>query len=755
MKAAQGRDSSRLRARLLAALVLLAGAGAAAAQEPPVPAPDATPPSRFQENVEVIGVTPIHGIGLPRQKVPANVQIFSPRSASTGQAIDVPELLAGRAASVQTSDAHGGTFQPDLLFRGFSASPLLGASEGLAVYQDGVRVNEPFGDTMNWDALPSSAIASINLIPGSNPLFGLNALGGALSIRTRNGFEHSGRRVSLTTGAFARHTVEAETGGHGATVAYYLTGAVTRDGGWRDFSRSTTRRLFGDLAWRGLRSSVSISVTAAANDLAGNGSAPVDLLASRPSAVFTYPDLTSNDVVLGTMRATRQISDRLLVESVGYVRHSGIHTFNGDEADDDDGESDDAGEDEGVPGFDALANVSDTQATGAGGTVQLTSTAVRGGRENQLIVGGSVDAAFTRFQFSSEWATLTPSRGTHGSGLVDADSLVHLETTTATAGAFVSNTWSATGRLALSVAARVNGTSLRLHDRIGTALEGTHAFWRINPAAGVTFDLAPRLNAYAGYTESSRVPTPVELTCADPTDPCRLPNAFVSDPPLDQIVGRTLEGGVRRLGGPFTWAVALFTTRVHDDIVFISSGTLRGEGHFENIDRTLRHGLETTVDVTKGPVSLFAAYTLQRATFGTDLRIASRHHPDAANGEIAVVNGDRLPGVPTHSGKAGVSAAIGDRLAVSVTARAQSGQHFRGDEANLLPPVPGFAVVDARARVRIASRFAVIGEAENVFDARYATFGALGDASLVGSGDPRFHGPGAPRGGWVGLELTF
>ena len=55
------------------------------------------------------------------------------------------------------------------------------------MFQDGVRINEPFGDGVNWDLIPNPAIATITLMPGSNPVFGLNTLGGAISITTKNG----------------------------------------------------------------------------------------------------------------------------------------------------------------------------------------------------------------------------------------------------------------------------------------------------------------------------------------------------------------------------------------------------------------------------------------------------------------------------------------------------------------------------------------------------------------------------------------
>ena len=752
----------RRRAPALFALLVALASVEAAAQSAPAQQdhtdrqqPAAADAVRFEQQVDVVGVTPVHGIGLPRTKVPSNVQVFTPGAARVGQAPEIATQLNERAASVQISEAQGGTFQPDLLFRGFSASPLLGASEGLAVYQDGVRVNEAFGDTVNWDALPSLAIASVNLMPGSNPMFGLNALGGALSIRTRNGFDYPGRRASLTTGSFGRHRLDADAAGRHGALAYYVAGAVTREEGWRDFSKSTIRRLFGDLAWRGQASSLSVSVTAAVNDLAGNGTVPAGLLEADRSAVFTHPDLTDDDLALLTVRASRYTSSRMLVEAVGYVRRSTIGTFNGDAADGGDGGVE--GPDGNGVDVDAVNNVSHTRGRGAGVTSQVTRTAPLFGRDNHLVAGAGVDTAATRFDFASEWATLTPSRGTAGLGIVDGESLVDLDARTTTGGAFFSNTWSVTPRVTVSAGARLNATSLRLRDRIGTALDGDHRFWRVNPAAGVTYQTDRGVNVYGGYSESSRVPTPVELTCADPEDPCRLPNAFVSDPPLEQIVGRTWEAGIRRAADTLDWAVAAFTTTADDDIIFVSSGTLRGEGHFENVARTRRRGVEAGIDASVGRVSAFAAYTIQRATFGVPLRIASPNHPGAVGAELAVERGDRIPSVPAHTGKAGLTAAVADRVTLGATIRAQSGQPFRGDEANLLPPVPGFAVVDTRARVRLTERLALMGEVANLFGAEYSSFGVLGEADLLGgdSDDPRFYSPGAPRGVWVGVDLEF
>lgn len=737
-------------ALLVASVVLLLAASARAQQ--PDTAPDPLP-SRLEERVEVVGVTPIHGIGLPRLKVPANVQVFS--AAETWlPPLDVPAWLAGRAASVQLSDAQGGAFQPDVQFRGFAASPLLGASQGLAVYQDGVRVNDPFGDTIHWDLLPSGAIASMNLMPGSNPLFGLNALGAALSIRTKDGFDFAGHRASITAGSFGRRRVEAESGGHGRSLAYFVAGSLTDEAGWRDFSPSTVRRIFGDVAWRGGAggaggagggaSVLRVTATAASNDLTGNGPAPLELLDARRTAVFTHPDRTDNDLALLMGSGRRPLSDRLMLEGVAFYRHTRTRTFNGDAAE----------ADEGGP-FDAVNNLSATRGRVAGATAQVTRTSSLLGRDNHFVAGGGWDGAGTRFDFAAELARLTPDRGTMGAGFVDEDERVDLHGRVLTGSAFALNAWSVTDEATVTGSVRFNRTALRLRDQIGAELDGDHRFQRLNPAAGVTYQVRRWLNVYGSYTESSRVPTPVELTCADPEDPCRLPNAFVSDPPLKQVVGRTWEAGARG-SAPARWSVAVFRADAADDIIFVSSGALRGAGHFQNVERTLRRGVEASAEYDLAPdVTASVAYTFQRATFGTPLRIASRFHPAAGGAEIEVAAGDRVPGVPTHSGRAGLSARLPGRLAIGADVRAQSGQFLRGDEANLLSPVPGFVVVSARAQHRITRGVSVLAELHNMLDARYYTFGVLGDASPIGVDDSRFLSPGAPRAGWIGVDVRF
>jgi outer membrane receptor protein involved in Fe transport len=157
-------------------------------------------------------------------------------------------------------------------------------------------------------------------------------------------------------------------------------------------------------------------------------------------------------------------------------------------------------------------------------------------------------------------------------------------------------------------------------------------------------------------------------------------------------------------------------------------------------------------------VTLSGTYTWQRATYGTDLEVLSPVHPDANDGQLQVSAGDTLPGVPAHLGRVVLSARLGSAVDLAATWRAQSSQVLRGDEANLLEPVAAFSIVDAHARWRLGQRLSLVGQISNMFDSGYATFGMLGDASLLGEpyeDEPRFVSPGPPRAGWIGVELRF
>jgi outer membrane cobalamin receptor len=237
------------------------------AQTPPTTQPPTTPVFK----VEIIETTPLPGVDLRLEEIPAPVQTAVSGDIEASGALDLSDFLNRRFTGVFVNEMQGNPFQPDLNYRGYTASPLLGTPQGLSVYMDGVRLNQPFGDVVSWDLIPRIAIGSTTLMPGSNPMFGLNTLGGALSIQTKDGQTNPGTRVQLTFGSHLRRAIEMEHGGsHGADLDWYVTGNVFREDGWRDDSPSKVGQVFGKLSWHHGRSGLNLSTAFADNSLIGN-----------------------------------------------------------------------------------------------------------------------------------------------------------------------------------------------------------------------------------------------------------------------------------------------------------------------------------------------------------------------------------------------------------------------------------------------------------------------------------------------------
>ena len=737
------------------------------------------PPPRFEDTVRVVGATPMPGLGVDREKVPGHVQTATADQLSRTGGIHAGEQITSAFASVQVNDATTNPFQPDLQFRGFVASPLLGLPQGLAVYQDGVRLNEAFGDTVNWELLPANAIATATLMPGSNPLFGLNALGGAVSLQTKTGFSHAGHSAGLSIGSFGRRWAEAQTAGSRGRIAYFVTGRALAENGWRDFSPSRVGQLFGNVEWRRDATTIAASVSGGNNRLIGNGAAPIDLLAEDRDAIFTHPDETKTDALLFSGRVRHTVSPAIALDGVIFYRPTRVHTFNGDDTDYDECEDEDLEEllctedgdgepvedqlgqlvpvDDDNP-FDGTNNTSFTRTHGWGGALQATVTRPLAGRDNHFIAGLSIDGARTRYESDTELARLTDDRGTVGTGIFDEDAAVRLRTSVRHTGLYVADFFSVTPRLTFSGSARVNHSAIELRDQLGDDLTGSHGFSRVNPGAGLTYRLPQPVTLYGSVSLASRVPAPSELSCADPEDPCRLPNAFVSDPPLDQVVTTTWEGGLRGDARGFAWNASGFSSTNDDDIIFISSGALTNTGHFANVGTTVRRGLELTAAGSASPaVRWRTAYTYLRAQFDSPLTLSSPNHPGEDDGEITIEPGNSIPGIPRHNFKADIMTAI-DRVSLGGSLGYTSSHFLRGDEANLLPAVPGAAVVGLTASYRLRERITITGRVANLFNTTYETFGLLGEADEVlgdDYDDPRFLSPAAPRAAWVGLEIGF
>jgi len=269
-------------------------------------------PPTLDLTVTVIGTTPLPGVELPRDEVPAPVQLATGRDIDNSGALNLADFLNRRMNGVHVNEMQGNPFQPDVNYRGYTASPLLGTPQGLSVYMDGVRLNQAFGEVVSWDLIPRIAIGTTTLVPGSNPIFGLNTLGGALALETKNGRTNGGATVQATYGNDRRRTLEFEYGGTKASsgLDWYAAGNLFADEGWRDNSPSDVAQLFGKVGWQRARHDLNLSVAFADNTLTGNGLQEQRFLDRDYSSIYTQPDQTDNRSTLFNATTRHSLGSR-------------------------------------------------------------------------------------------------------------------------------------------------------------------------------------------------------------------------------------------------------------------------------------------------------------------------------------------------------------------------------------------------------------------------------------------------------------
>ncbi len=801
------------------------------------------------QRVDVVGVTPLPSLDVRKDRVPANVQTARGADIERSHALDLSAFLSQRLGSVHLNEVQGNAFQPDVNFRGFTASPLLGTAQGLSVYLDGVRLNQPFGDVVSWDLIPKSAIANIALMPGSNPLFGLNTLGGALAVQTKDGLKYPGSVLQLTVGQQGRAAIEFETGGGQAASGrhWFITGNRFHERGWRVNSPSDVTQLFGKLGFQAGDTRLTLSTALAETKLNGNGLQEQRLLAKDHASVYSQPDTTRNRAALINLAASHSLGDGLSMSGQVYWRRLRAATYNGDVNDDSldqavyqpnaderaaltaagysgfpvSGESAASTpfpkwrcianallQDEPGEKCNGLINQSRTAQTQHGLSLQLQGEGRLAGLAGQWVLGVALDVSRVHFIQGSELGYLNADHSITGvgafgdgvtGGVVDGapyDTRVDLSARTRTASVFGSEVLALNARTHLTLSARYNRSTVKTRDAItpgggAGSLDGDHTFKRLNPAVGITWAAVPALTAYAGYNQGSRAPSAIELGCADPANPCKLPNAMAGDPPLRQVVTSTLEAGLRGGAGAMRWNVGVFRADNRDDILFVADNTA-GFGYFKNFGKTRRQGLEAGASLPLGGATVGANLTLMDATFRSAelLGGAGNSRNDEAeagfpgvDGHIGVQPGHHIPLVPRRLLKLYADVQLGAAFSVGADVTAVGGSYARGNENNAHQAVgtyylgagrsAGHAVLNLRGDWKPTRGLTVFVQVNNGLDRRYNTAAQLGATAFDANGNflarpfaanangdrplvsSTSYAPGAPRAVTLGLRYAL
>jgi iron complex outermembrane receptor protein len=755
----------------------------------------------------VVQATAIAGAPIDIDKVAGNVQVLSAADLSRSGSASLTGALNSQLSSISVNDDADDAFQPDILYRGFEASPVLGTPQGLAVYQNGVRINEAFGDTVNWDLFPDIAINRVELV-SSSPVYGLNALGGAISISMKDGFSYQGNELTFLGGSYGLRSAAAQLGMQSGIFAFYIAGKALDSSGWREFSPDRIRQLYSVLSVRTDRTSLDLSYTRADNLLNGQGPAPVQELAVNRSLVFTGPQDNANSLDFLALNASLKASDSWSLQGVLYYRQYAQNVANGNTTNytactnspgsvcQPDGLtplSNAAGQT--LPDISAggtvLIGENDFEVIrtyGRGAALQTADSQMIFGHGNHFTAGATADYAAANFYSGAQLGVLNSQLLVLPSDLIVntpqdspaarqfGDSVpVSVRSINKALGAYATDAFDVTPVFSLTASGRYNIAQVDLEDQLGSNLTGNNRYTHFNPALGGAYQVLPTLTAYAGISENTRTPTASEIECSNPLQPCLLPTNLAGDPPtLRQVVAHTTELGVRGripdaliAGDEVSWNLGVFRTLLHEDIYGIA--TSLSQGFFQNIGDTRRQGVEAGIRYHSSRWSSFANYSYVAATFQSALTVPSPSNPfQDANGDIQVEPGNRLPGIPQQRLKIGADYQILTHWVLGATLNLVSSSYYVGDASNQLAPIPGYQIVSLHSSYALAGKVEVFASISNLFNGRYATWGILSDPTGVsapgipptavtnGPGvDNRFLSPAAPFEASAGVRITF
>ena len=757
--------------------------------------------------INVISTTPLPSIGLPLNIIPANIQMFDSKDLRNQPGVTFADQLMNNAQGITFNEIQGNPWQPDVSFRGFSASPLAGTPQGMSVFVDGVRVNEPFGDTVHWDLVPNFAIQGMQVVPGSNPVYGLNTLGGALALQTKDGRNNQGAALEAEAGSWGRKRGLAQFGGvsKDGSVDYFLGAQHTTEDGWRKYSPSHINQTFGKIGWQNETTKINLSYIGAYNNMIGNGLTPIDMLGGNRDNIHTSPDVTKNYLNHFALNGAHWVNNNVMLSANAYHRTSNRNTLNGDANDDfnDDalngsGACDLAGAggpytaEECAPG---IMNRSRLKGRSIGFNLQAAFNQDVWGKKNLFIAGLGYDQQRTKFTQTEQPTEVADGTQIEGGTWFDSarkpialeddiESTVNLNGRSRTASLFATDTLSLNQFWHVTASARYNHTQVKNRDNLNApgdpnSLSGDHNFNRINPSLGVTFTPTETLSLFGSYSESNRAPTSIELGCANPLVPCKLPNAMAADPPLNQVVSKTYDAGVRgKLSDNLKWNASVYRTMNHDDIHFIhSSASGSALGYFDNVGRTKRQGLDLGLSGTIDKFFFRAGYSFISAKYDSDLELVNEINSETNNDTITARKGNYLAGIPKHQFKLRAQYEITPQWMVGSNLVYYASQYVQGNENNTHNSntavctndgakcpgeLSGYTVVNLDTQYNVGQGWRVFAKAINIFDKDYYTGGRLAETYFTPAGTwgPDDRGvtavvPGAPRAAWVGVRYEF
>lgn len=785
-----------------------------------------TSSSDSKEIISIVGNSPLQHATDAAHLI-GQTQTLSSEDLGLTPNRSLAEILRAQFTSVNINHVQNNPFQPDVQYRGFTASPLLGLPQGVSIYLNGTRFNEPFGDTVNWDLIPLEALDNAVLFSTSNPVFGQNTLGGALGLNTKTGYTFTGTQLDASLGEHGRKELTVQSGINNDDWAAYVLASHYEEDGWRDYSPSEVTQVLGTLSKKIGQHQINLTYLNVNSELLGNGAIPIDLQEfAGAGAVYTHPDKTSNALDFAALNGTFMLAENTSLQANIFLRENITDSINGDDSDfgpcflrenvitlcelededddddddydladddilshndDDDGEIPfaDGDEIEAVDfiGYDGLAlseissiaadeldgtyNTGSAQNQSFGTTLQLNHQSNLAGFEHSLLFGLTYQKADISYAADSAFGilendTAEDSRTVTPFDLLNAEARVLLDVTSTHKSIYFSDIIAMSPKLSVNVAARFNQDHVLMNDLINEgkgSLDGDHRFSQFNPAVGLSYQMSDSSELNLSVAQSSRVPSPAELSCADEDDPCRLPNGFVADPPLDQVVTRTIEASYNYAVNNYSSSVTVYHSISEDDIIFQQAGSTSSRGYFVNIDKTQRQGIELAAQWQSTDWHVGGSYTHLNATFEAPFVSFSPMNPMGPNRQVSP--GDTIPGQPEQQLKSQIEYQGLDKLVIGAELLAASSQYYRGDEANENAKISGYGLLNVYGVYDINGQVSLSFRVDNALDKSFYTFGTYGEADEVLEDiypeidDPEFIGPAHPRMVSIGISYQF
>lgn len=761
----------------------------------PAHSQDTSESANALKEVQVVNTSPLPGIGIEKNKLPYEVQSVNSETLKASSNLNISEFMNENFNGVNVNDIQGSPYQSDVIYRGFRASATLGAAQGLSVYMDGVRVNEPFGDVVNWDMLPEAAFENVTLIPGSNPIYGLNTLGGALAFTTKSGLTTQGNELGVSFGSFGRTKIDLTHGSKSADGWHrFIAGTAFSEKGWRDYSKGSLQNLFVKAGRSQADTNWDVSFLHGSSKLVGNGLTPstnygeVDgpsLADATPGlyeisrkSVYSHPDESKNKTALFTFNLQHALDADTELATTAYVRYGKQKRLGGD-----------------VEWNDAVGLVSGE----AEGELRRSNTS-----QNSFGLSTNLTKILGNHQLTSG-ASLDQSKSTYGANVQEACQIneatrevtqtncdpaadtAGVKGTATSLGLFLSDTFQISTQTFLTVGGRYNQTSVKntltsyqeiingdLDFRASPLIKAEEKFTyrKFNPSFGLSHKLNDNITVFGNWSQSNRAPTVIELGCADENEPCQLPTGLQADPYLKQVVAQTTEVGMRwKNKQNYSLAVSAYQTNNKDDILFLPA-QIAGYGYFKNFAKTQYQGMDISASKSWGTVRMSTAYSFLKATYQATAELL------AGEREMDVTPGMRLPGLPKNTLKLNLDWQATSNLNLGAGLQHSSSIVTQGNEDGKIGEdangpvagdlsIKGFTLLNLKATYQAAKGLTVFGKINNALNKRYETYGMVGQNNFTPTGglidgangdEPtvaKFVAPGATRSLLVGMRYKF